>query len=134
MSAAMSSEPARAEGRRVLVVDDDRLLATLLADALERRGMRAMVAHAPEPALELAESFRPQVALVDLGLPSIDGHELGVRLRAARAGGLTLIAFTGYDEPWARERSLELGFAAHLVKPVRLAELRRLIEEVPAAA
>lgn len=115
---------------RVLVVEDDSALAALMAQALGRRGVSARVAHLPDEALALVTSFRPHVALLDIGLPAIDGHELGVRLRAAMSGALSLVAVTGYDDPWARERSAQLGFAAHLIKPVRLPELRRLIEEL----
>ncbi len=125
---------AVADRPRVLVVDDDSSLATLLSHALERRGIATAVARLPDEALDLASSFHPHVALLDIGLPAIDGHELGVRLRAAVSGPLALVAVTGYSDPWARERSASLGFAAHLIKPVRLPELRRLIEELSAAA
>ncbi len=125
---------ALSDSPRVLVVDDDTSLATLLAHALTRRGMAAAVARLPDEALELVTTFRPHVALLDIGLPAIDGHELGVRLRAAMSGTLALVAVTGYADPWARARSDELGFAAHLIKPVRLPELGRLIERLSAPA
>ncbi len=120
-------ESPRPGSARVLVVDDDASLAFLLAHALERRGFATRIAHSAEEALERGAAFRPQVALIDLGLPTLDGHELGVRLRIALSGAVSLVAVTGFDEPWARDRSLELGFAAHLIKPVSLPELRRLI-------
>lgn len=115
---------------RVLLVDDDASLVSLLAHALDRRGISTSVAHSAEEALERCVAFRPQIALLDLGLPTLDGHELGVRLRSSLAGDVALVALTGFDEPWSRRRSQELGFAAHLIKPVSLPALRRLIAEL----
>src|SRR5690606_23133329 len=107
----------------VLVVDDDACLAELIAHALGRRGVATAVAHTAEQALDHAAEFRPQIALLDLALPTLDGHDLGVRLRASLRGNVSLVAVTGFDDPWSRQRSRELGFAAHLIKPVSLPAL-----------
>ncbi len=122
--------PVPESAPRVLVVDDDAPLASLLAHALDRRGITTAVAHTAEEALERGPAFRPQIAVLDLGLPTLDGHEVGIRLRASLAGGVSLIALTGFDEPWSRHRSEELGFAAHIIKPVSLPALRRMIAEL----
>src|SRR5215207_3162246 len=96
---------------RILVVDDDPLTATLWSHVLEKRGFEAVFAMHPEAALELAASFRPDVAVLDIGLPTMDGHELGEKLRAL-LGDVRLIAVTGDGRPSARERSSAFGFAA----------------------
>jgi signal transduction histidine kinase/DNA-binding response OmpR family regulator len=111
--------------RRVLVVDDDEETATLMADALRERGHTVCVAHDGPAALAVAASFEPQLALIDIGLPLMDGYELGRRLRQAATPGaeLELIAITGYGRESDRRRSLEAGFDRHVVKPVTLAAL-----------
>src|SRR5687768_13821444 len=110
------------EPTRVLVVDDDRATADLWAQVLDRRGFDVRAATHPEGALALAATFRPEVVVLDLGLPSMDGHELGIRLREL-CGNVRLIAVTGDSSAAARERSAARGFDAHFVKPVAIAAL-----------
>jgi PAS domain S-box-containing protein len=108
-----------AAGKRVLVVDDNVDAAQSLQDFLTRLGHEAAVAHDGVAALELARSFRPDVALLDIGLPVMDGYELARRLREQRGPGeLRLIAITGYGQETDRARSREAGFDHHLVKPI----------------
>jgi PAS domain S-box-containing protein len=109
---------AAAPGRRVLVVDDNPDAAEMLSLLLRRRGHQAEVAHDGPSALELYERFRPDAALLDIGLPVMDGYELARRLRARAGDGLLLVAVTGYGQDSDRQRSREVGFAYHLVKPV----------------
>jgi signal transduction histidine kinase len=123
--------PADARARRILVVDDNRDAAEALATLLELEGHEARISLDPMDALALAEQFRPEVAILDIGLPRLDGHTLGKRLRDQPGlAQLRLVALTGYGLPDDRARSLEAGFAAHLVKPVDpdtlLDTLRRL--------
>jgi CheY-like chemotaxis protein len=114
---------------RVLVVDDDSQLATFWAERLERAGFETRAVFDPLDALAHAPGFAPDLALLDIGLPGMDGHELGSRLREIDAS-LSLIAITGDDNARKGERSDALGFDAHLVKPVRIFDLERMIRVV----
>jgi CheY-like chemotaxis protein len=93
------------------------------------------VAHDARAALQMFDELAPDVALLDIGLPEIDGYELARRLRA-RAGErpLHLLALTGYGQASDRERATRAGFDAHLVKPISLAALQALIARLPAPA
>jgi PAS domain S-box-containing protein len=113
--------------RRVLVVDDNADAAELVAMALTSAGHEVRVAHDGPAALEVARAFTFDVALLDLGLPAMDGIELGERLRASGQPG-KLVAVTGYGQEADRERSREAGFCAHLVKPVELAAIMNAVE------
>ena len=119
-------QAARAS-RRVLLVDDQRDGVELLAELLAQHGHQVRVAGEPQEALAAAERFAPQVALLDIGLPGMDGHELGRRLRARLGEGCVLIALSGYGQEADRERSRQAGFAHHLVKPVAPARLLALL-------
>jgi signal transduction histidine kinase len=120
--------PARR--RSVLIVDDNADSAEMLAAALRHTGYHVSVAPDGPAALDAARRFRPDVALLDIGLPIMDGYELAVRLQAERNGDrpLTLIAVTGYGQDPDRQRSSEAGFAAHLLKPVDLETLEELLQ------
>jgi CheY-like chemotaxis protein len=115
-------------GKRVLVVDDNRDAADLIGMFLTSAGHEVRVAHDPLQALASADVFRPQVAIVDIGLPVMDGYALGRELRA-RLGDETptLIALTGYGQPQDQVRSEEAGFRFHLVKPVRAEMLIQIL-------
>jgi CheY-like chemotaxis protein len=120
-------EPLEPEpGARVLVVDDDPATVELWADVLDRRGFEVRSATDPKAAIELATSFQPSVAVLDLHLPSMDGHELALHLKRV-SRDVRLIAVTGDGSDFARERSAARGFAAHLVKPVEIAALTRFV-------
>lgn len=107
---------------RVLVVDDNVDAAELLRDALAMLGHDAAVALDGGAALAQAASFRPDVVLLDLGLPDMDGFEVARRLREDGATA-RLVALTGYGQLDDRERTRAAGFDLHLVKPVDLAGL-----------
>lgn len=115
--------------RRVLVVDDNRDAANTLADALTELGHDVRVAHDGPSALEIAPAFRPDVALLDIGLPEMDGYELAERLRGLAGVGddLRLIAITGYGHERDRERAMNAGFAEHFVKPIALEGLMQAV-------
>ena len=86
------------------------------------------VVHDARAALDVVPVFAPDVALLDIGLPGMDGYELAARLRADPANAdLVLIAQTGWGQPADRERALALGFRAHLTKPVDWATLERVL-------
>lgn len=116
---------------RVLLVDDNRDALTLLADALSAVGYQVQSAHDGPEALNVAAAFKPQVAVLDIGLPIMDGYELATRLRAmAGLNGLRLIAVTGYGQESDQRRSERAGFGAHLIKPVSLDNLLRAFSDL----
>ncbi len=114
--------------RNVLVVDDNRDAAALLGEAIGSLGHSARTAFDGPSALKLVQEQWPDVAVLDIGLPVMDGYELADKLRALAAGRpLDLIAVTGYGQRSERERALGRGFRAHFAKPVDLDELLALI-------
>jgi len=117
--------------RRLVIVDDNQDAALMLAAAMEMLGYEVHVAHDGQSALELVERVRPHVAFIDIGLPGMDGHQLGAAIRA-RLGDATppLVAVTGYGGGADRQRSRASGFRAHLVKPVDLAQLTATINQL----
>ena len=106
--------------QRVLVVEDDEDSALLLAETLGDHGYVVEVAHDGSSALEKAVAFKPQIAVLDVGLPDMDGYQLATKIRALAdmPPDLRLIALTGYGGDEERRRSKEAGFDVHLVKPV----------------
>ena len=116
--------PKRSEGRRVLVVDDNVDAADSLAEFISDMGHEVQVAYDPVAAIEVSASFHPEVAVLDVGLPVMDGYELAQRLRAGAEGArIRLIALTGYGQAGDRARSHAAGFERHFVKPVDHAQL-----------
>ena len=114
--------------RRVLVVDDNHDAADMLSAMLMGWGHDARPAYESETALALAEEFEPEIALLDLGLPGMDGYALGERLRSRPwACALVLVAVTGRGQEDDRARTRDAGFNDHLVKPVALEGLRSVI-------
>ena len=122
--------PRGSAARRILVVDDNEDAAVILMQALEQLGYQVKVAHDGPSALDACAVFQPDVALLDIGLPVMDGYELAQRLRESRQGQphLRLVAITGYGQDKDRERSRRAGFEQHLVKPLDLAKIERAIE------
>jgi CheY-like chemotaxis protein/nitrogen-specific signal transduction histidine kinase len=113
------SLPPSDHATRVLIVDDNVDIAELFTSFLETFGFDVRAAHDGPRALELVETFHPDVAVLDIGLPVMDGYELASRLRERFGEGApTLIAMTGYGQTEDRETSRLAGFARHLVKPV----------------
>src|SRR5262249_35497810 len=107
--------------RRVLIVDDNLDCAEMLELGLQALGHETRVAHDGPRALAAARDFHPDVALLDIGLPGMDGFELARRLRDELGTKTpTLVAVTGYGQASDHARTREAGFAHHLVKPVEL--------------
>lgn len=126
---ATSASPAPSAGmatKRILVVDDNEDAADLLRELLACLGHDVQVANDGLTALELAEAFHPDIALLDIGMPGMNGRELAARLREhqGQASPLRLIAVTGYA---AEVLSPEDGFETHLVKPFDVTQLQQLI-------
>ena len=114
--------------RRILVVDDNRDAAITLAMLLKVTGNETKTAHDGLEAVEAAEAFRPDVILLDIGLPKLNGYDAARRIREQPWGrGLVLIALTGWGQDEDRRRSSEAGFNHHLVKPVDHSVLVKLI-------
>ncbi len=115
--------------RRVLVVDDNQDAADMLAALLRAAGHEVVVAFDGPSALGALPSFTPDVALLDIGLPLMDGYDLARRLKAALPAMPRLIAITGYGQEHDHLRSQEAGFAAHLVKPVQAAQVLAAVDD-----
>jgi CheY-like chemotaxis protein len=120
---AESATPARAasppQNLKMLVVDDNRDAAASLSTLLELKGHEVRIAYDGESALQLAEDFRPDMVLLDLGMPKMNGYEACRRLRDFAWGAqMTLIAVTGWGQEEDRRKSAAAGFDGHLVKPV----------------
>lgn len=114
--------------KRVLVVDDNRDGAQMISMILARAGHEVQVANHPTQALSLADAFRPQLAILDIGLPVMDGYSLGRELRARVTPAPILVALTGYGQNQDRRRSEQAGFKLHLVKPVSAQMLVHLMD------
>jgi two-component system, chemotaxis family, CheB/CheR fusion protein len=135
-TAAEESRSAQPIGRhQVLVVEDNVYAAKSFATLLRLDGHEVQVAHDGMEALEMADAFRPDVILLDIGLPGIDGYEVARRLRAQHEFNDTqIIAMTGYGQPEDRRRSREAGIDHHLVKPVKIDFVRALLARADSPA
>jgi CheY-like chemotaxis protein/two-component sensor histidine kinase len=121
--------PLERASKRILVVDDESDAALSLAMLLETMGHETCTATDGPDALQTVASFRPQVVILDLGLPGMDGYEIARRLRRARSHqSLLLVALTGYGQEENRRRSQEVGIDNYLTKPVDDNALESLIE------
>jgi len=120
---------------RVLIADDNVDAAASLAELLEELGAETRVTHDGAQAIAAAEAFRPAVAFLDVGMPELDGHEVGRRLRAQPWGrDVMLVALTGWGQPDDRRKSREAGFDEHLVKPAAVEAVQELLAAVDANA
>ena len=120
--------------RDILVIDDHRASAATLAALLRLMGHAVQVAHDGAEGLRLADELRPDVVLLDLGMPGMSGLEVAERLRAQPwSRKLLIIAITGWGQLADRERTRAAGFDHHLVKPVDAAELAKLLGQAPAS-
>jgi len=116
-------------GLRILIIDDNADAAEMLAESLRFLGHSTQVALDGPRGLELAAHFHPEVALVDLGLPVMDGFEVARALRASRhTADIPLVAVTGYGQDGDRLRTREAGFQEHLVKPIDVGQLAAWLE------
>jgi PAS domain S-box-containing protein len=122
-------EPARPSSRRrVLVVDDNVDAAMSLAMMLDLMGSEARTAHDGLEALDAAAAFRPDLILLDIGMPRLNGHETARRIRAQPWGtDVVLVALTGWGQEEDRRKSQEAGFDAHMTKPIEPAALEKLL-------
>ncbi len=115
---AVSATPARREVERILVVDDNHDAAVAIAAVLELDGHEVRVARDGQEALAELAAFKPQVVVLDIGLPVLDGYEVARRIRLLPEGqGILLIALTGYGQLSDRQAAVDAGFDKHFVKP-----------------
>jgi CheY-like chemotaxis protein len=117
----------------VLIVEDNADGRETLKTLLKLQGHVVETAEDGLGGVALALANRPQVALIDLGLPGLDGYEVARQIRAALGDQVYLVALTGFGQDEDRRRTLDAGFDAHLLKPVDLDELSRLLTSVPDA-
>ncbi|MCS0590936.1 PAS domain S-box protein [Massilia norwichensis] len=131
-------EQGAVAGRHIMIVDDNADAAQSLADILRALGNEVAVAHDPRRALAMAQQDWPEVFILDIGLPDIDGYALARQLRAmaaqrAGAGPALYLALTGYGQAHDKVLSKAAGFDRHFVKPVDLAALLAALAEAPQA-
>jgi CheY-like chemotaxis protein len=119
-------------GLRVLVVDDNVDTADSLTLLVELLNHDVRTAYDGPTALEIAVEYRPNVALLDIGLPGLNGYEVATRIRQqAGLEGIVLVAITGYGQESDRQLAMEAGFDHHLVKPVDFDKVQRLLATTP---
>ena len=123
-----------AAGRRILVVDDNRDSAESLAMLLTITGHETRTAHDGEEAISAVETFEPEVVLLDIGLPKLNGYDACRRIRQQWPDRkILMVALTGWALDEDRRRSKDAGFDHHMVKPLDLAALTNLLASLPAA-
>ncbi|WP_223149326.1 ATP-binding protein ['Massilia aquatica' Lu et al. 2020] len=126
-TAAAPDKPGRA-GKRVLLVDDNADMLASLRGLLELEGHEVYALPDPASALKLADTIQPDIAILDIGLPGMDGYELAAELRCRGMLAATrLVALTGYGQPNDAPRAAAAGFSGHLVKPVHPEDLNRIL-------
>jgi len=119
---------ANSVGRRVLVVDDNADAADSLAMLLQVRGEEVRVAYDGEEAIAAEDEFRPDVILLDIGMPKLSGYEVARRVRDRRGPGVLIVAITGWGQEEDRQRARDAGFDHHFTKPVDYAVLLDIID------
>jgi signal transduction histidine kinase len=121
----------RLQPRHILIVEDNDDARQMLRYALELDGHRVETAADGPKGILIAAETRPEVALIDIGLPGLDGYDVARRLRAALGPAILLVALTGYGQAGDRRRAREAGFDAHLVKPLDPEALSGLLRDRP---
>ena len=114
---------------RVLVVDDNKDIADLLSEALQKQGFQTAIAGDGRDAIASWKTFGPHAGVFDVGLPDVDGYEVARTIRSEYGSAAVLIAVTGYGQPTDRLRSSDAGFDCHFVKPVSVAELVKALDQ-----
>jgi two-component system CheB/CheR fusion protein len=132
--AEIAAESIQMRCNKLLLVEDNAAIAKMLQRTLEIKGFEVATASDGREALRIIHSLLPDVAVIDIGLPDMDGYEVARQLRENPAwNGLMLVALTGYGRDSDREKSRRAGFDLHLVKPLDPDELLRAIQQQTAA-
>ena len=127
-----SDTAAKLAGRRILVIDDNLDAAETLALVLKTLGAEVRVADSGFSGLDVYRAYRPEVVLLDIGMPGMDGYEVARRIRADASGSRTsLVALTGWGQDEHRQKAREAGFDHHLVKPAEIPALQALLGSLP---
>ena len=121
--------PARSGPRHILIVEDNTDAREMLHTALALEGHRVLASEDGVRGIEMALLHRPEIVLIDIGLPGVSGYEVAKQIREALGPGVKLVALTGYGQPGDRRHAREAGFDAHLVKPVALDDLNTVLRE-----
>jgi CheY-like chemotaxis protein len=126
----LRAAPAPASGTRVLVADDNKDTADSLQRVLQLYGYDVRVAYDGASAVRVGAAFRPQVAVLDIGMPGANGYEVAREIRRQQGPRIKLVALTGWGQEGDRRRAMEAGFDFHLTKPVDPGTLNDLLAEV----
>jgi len=127
-----AATPSAAEPRRIMIVEDHRDAAEMLAMVLTSLSHQVHIAADGHAALQAVGQFRPDMMLIDIGLPGMSGYDLAERIRSDRSlGPMFLVALTGYGGTDDRERALKCGFDRHIVKPIDDRSLDELLRDAP---
>lgn len=129
-SEAMAGHSRSLGALNILIVDDNEAAADSLSQLLQHNGHLTQVAYDAPEALSLCEGYEPSVALLDIGLPTMDGYELARRLRQRFGNGIALVALTGYGQAEDKQKAKEAGFDDHLTKPVSIVDVERLLVDL----
>jgi CheY-like chemotaxis protein len=125
---AAAENASQSVTRRVLIVDDNNDAAATMEILLRSLGHETRVVHTGIEALDVAPEFKPDVVLLDIGLPGLDGYEVARRLRELKTGrSFQIVAVTGWGQEADKRKSEEAGFDVHLVKPVAVADLEKAL-------
>jgi len=124
----MPAAKAKAKARRVLVVDDNQDAADSLAMLLGVRGEEVRIAYDGAQALEVERDFKPDVVLLDIGLPAVSGYDVAERIRGKRGDKVLIVAITGWGQEKDLRRAEDAGIDHHFTKPVDFEALVALIE------
>ncbi|MAS97237.1 MAG: hypothetical protein CMO55_28940 [Verrucomicrobiales bacterium] len=131
VQAKLSFEPPR--DRKILIADDNETATFAMQMIFEMEGYEVEVASDGVEAVEAAHNFHPNIVLMDIGMPNMDGHEAARRIRAMEGGDeIHLVAISGWGRESDMQKSDEAGFDRHLVKPVNPDQLRELLHSLPA--
>ncbi|HEX6636899.1 MAG TPA: response regulator, partial [Steroidobacteraceae bacterium] len=126
-AASAPREGAATQGRTILLADDNRDAAESLAIILRLEGHEVHLAHDGEAALRVFEQYRPDVALLDIGMPRRNGHDVARQIRANGGGDVLLLAVTGWAQDADKAQSKAAGFDHHLTKPIEPETLLELL-------
>jgi len=126
----MSQTNENIDGKTILVVDDNRDAATTLGMLLKLKGYTPHTRFGGREALDSIGAVQPNLVILDLAMPDLDGYETAVLIREKHGTSLPLIALSGYGQDEDKRKAIEAGFDAHLVKPVNLVALIDLVNSL----